>query len=315
MLSIRRVPLAVLGVVVASAGVVACGDDDGDVAATGAEPVLTTSIDVPFGLDQIAGIEPVGRPAVFDHEYGSNAAEPIMARSVRAAYRVTADDPPAVVRDVLAGLDGLSLDDGSIRGIDDPACRDCSGAPGLWIEASGRQDEDAGLGDRVDVQLWVADDGPVLLVDATRIVDSAAPPRTPTIEEEGAVDGSDSPSPVEASGGSAGDVLFSEQGDAIHLPEGTRALLPTFPTWCGTGGSTSVIAAEDGAAAVQAMLDEARTRSEWGEIEGPDVTTTDGVEVTRADFVISAGGWEFNLLAVRGPDDPYATVYVTSCAD
>ena len=311
MLTLRRVPLAVLGVVVASAGGVACGD----VATTVGEPVLTTSIDVPFGLDEIAGMEPVGRPAVFDHEYGSDTADPIMARSVRAAYRVTADDPPAVMRDVLAGLAGLSLDDGSIRGIDDPGCPDCSGAPGLWIEASGRQEEAAGFGDSIDLQLWAADDGPVLLVDVTRIVDSAAPPNTPTIEEHGTVDGSDSPSPVEASAGSAGDVLFSEQGDAIHLPEGTRALLPTFPTWCGTGGSTSVIAAEDGPAAVQAMLDEARTRSEWGEIEGPDVTTTDGVEIIRADFVISAGGWEFNLLAVRGPDDPYATVYVTSCAD
>lgn len=314
MLTIRRALMAVLGVVVA-AGLVACGDDDGDTAATGGEEALTTSIDVPFGLDEIAGIEPVGRPAVFDHQYASSGGEPIMARSVRAAYRVTAGDPPAVVRDVLAGLDGLSLDDGSIRGTDDPGCPDCSGAAGLWIEASGRQEETTGFGDRVDLQLWAADDGPVLLVELTRIVDDDEPPRSPTIEEEGAIDGSDSPSPVEAPAGSAGDRLFSEQGDAIHLPAGTRALLPTFPTWCGTGGSTSVIAAEDGPAAVQAMLDEARTRSEWGEIDGPDVTTTDGVEVIQADFVISAGGWEFDLLAVRGPDDPYATVYVTSCAD
>jgi hypothetical protein len=31
--------------------------------------------------------------------------------------------------------------------------------------------------------------------------------------------------------------------------------------------------------------------------------------------VISAGGWGFDVVAVRAPQDPYATLYVTSAAD
>lgn len=38
----------------------------------------------------------------------------------------------------------------------------------------------------------------------------------------------------------------------------------------------------------------------------------DGVEVIRRSFNIPAGGWSFEMVAVRQPDEPFATIYVTS---
>lgn len=91
--------------------------------------------------------------------------------------------------------------------------------------------------------------------------------------------------------------------------------MPTLPTFGGTGGSTSVIAAEDADAAVQALLDEAQTVGQDGEVTGPEVTERDGARIISASFVICCGGWDFDVVAVRGPSDPYATLYVTSAAD
>lgn len=91
--------------------------------------------------------------------------------------------------------------------------------------------------------------------------------------------------------------------------------MPTIPTFGGTGGSTSVLAAEDGEAAVQAMLDEAMAISDHGEVTGPAVAEVEGTRVVYASFVITAGGWEFDVVTARGLDDTYATVYVVSGAD
>lgn len=310
--TIRRASTAVAAAIVAVAGLVACGDDDADLTTEAAEPPLAEQFDVPFGLDQIAGVEPIGRPAVYDQESADSAGDPVVTRSVRAAYRVTGDDPPAVLREAFTGL-ALALDNASIRSPADETCSGCYTEPGLWLVASGSQDSGDDPRDRAELQLWATAAGPILLVDASRSDTNPRPPGISTIETVGA--GSESPSPVGSTEGSAGDLLFTEQSDDIHLPAGTRTLVADLPTSCGTGGSTSVLAADDGDAAVQGLLDEARERNEWGEIEGPETTTTDGVEVTRASFTIYAGGWGFDVLAVRGADDPFTTMYVTSCAD
>jgi hypothetical protein len=306
---------AVVGLVLA-AGLGACGgsDDDGSDVHTGdAEPGEAGAmgdIAMPFGLDEIEGAEPIGRPAVFDHVAVLDQEEPIMARSVKAAYRVTDDDPPAVVRTLLDQLDGLALDEASMFG-------SAGTATDPWIEASARQTTGTGegYGDLVSMELWATDEAPILLVEVTRQTDDAAPPRTPTVEDDSTDAPPDPATGVESTARTTGEVLFTEQGTDIHLPEGTRALMPSLPIFCGTGGSSSVLAAEDGEAAVRALLDEASASSEHGETDGPATTTTDGVEVTQADFVIPAGGWGFDAVAVHGPDDPYATLYVTSCAD
>jgi hypothetical protein len=112
-----------------------------------------------------------------------------------------------------------------------------------------------------------------------------------------------------------GDPLFEEQGTVIHVPEGSRVLTPTVPVFCGTGGSFSVLSAEDGRAAVDALIAEAEASDDYGETDGPFERHDDGVTVVTASFYITAGGWDFDVVSVRGPDDESATLYVSSCAD
>ena len=54
---------------------------------------------------------------------------------------------------------------------------------------------------------------------------------------------------------------------------------------------------------------------EDGAVTGPEVMERDGARIVTASFVITAGGWGFDVVAVRAPGDPYATLYVTSSAD
>lgn len=51
---------------------------------------------LPFGLTQVAGTRPIGRPAVFDDVPVEYAGVPVAARSLQAAYEVVGDDPVAV---------------------------------------------------------------------------------------------------------------------------------------------------------------------------------------------------------------------------
>jgi hypothetical protein len=48
---------------------------------------------------------------------------------------------------------------------------------------------------------------------------------------------------------------------------------------------------------------------------GVPVRGRPGTQIVEAGFVISAGGWGFDVVAVRASQDPYATLYVTSAAD
>lgn len=291
--------MALVGLL-AMAGTAACGDSpesDGGVEAGAAPGRIEGPVALPFGLEQLEGTEPIGRPAVYDRVIVQYNGVDIRARTLQAAYRVTADDPPAVVRAWLAQLDDLTLDVGTLS----------VGDGGLWLEASAGPPLDGPPGDTATLQLWATDEAPILLVYVNRVSDD--PPRRPTIDDNAGTP--PAPAPViDSTERVAGDVLFTEQGDAIHVPSGTRALTPTlFPD---IANSLSVVAAEDGEAAVRALLDEATAVDGHGEATGPTVMTTDGTEVATAQFMIPAGGWGFEIVAVRAPNDPFATLYVAS---
>lgn len=76
-----------------------------------------------------------------------------------------------------------------------------------------------------------------------------------------------------------------------------------------------MLAAEDGEAAVRAMVDEGLAHDSDGRASGLEVTQADGTEIVRGGYVRDAGGWSFNAPSVQAPSDPHATVYVSSCAD
>jgi hypothetical protein len=287
----------VVGMIAAGATTVGCGDDGGT--ATGA----VGSTELPFGLEPVHGTEPIGRPAVFDDTPYTYNGRPVRSQALRAAYRVTAADPLEAVRSWAEQLDGgLTL-----RAVHIDA-NQADEAPGPWVEVSADAEDDW-----VDLELWATDDGPIILVSLDRISDE--PPLASTVVDEAGSPPAPEPTDLAPAGRTAGDELFTEQGNTIHLPEGTTALTPTIPTMAGTGGSTSVLAAEDGEAAVQAMLAEALELDADGRVDGPEVSESDGAEVMAAGYVRDAGGWGFDIVSVQGPDDPTATLYITSAAD
>lgn len=265
------------------------------------------SYELPFGLRQVDGTSPLGRPAVFEAALGELKGQPVEFTRLRAAYAVTADDPVAVLDAWVDQLATLPLDDISVS----PG----EASIGQWVVANGYTSDPAGepyAAAAAGLQLWRTGGGPVLLVDvsvrpgaermrALTAVTRTVPPRPDT--------------EVENRLAAAGDVLFTEQEQQVHLPDGTRGLLPTLPTPSGTGGSSSVLAAEDADAAVQALVDEARDLNDAGEVAGPTVTVEDGVRIVRGSFVIPAGGWGFDVAAVRAEGDAQATLFVTSSAD
>ena len=259
-------------------------------------PPADPAYPLPFGLEQVEGTTPVGRPAVF-HAYFYDGTELPAVTMLRAAYWVTDDDPRAAFDAWVAQLDRLAVGEVHVT--------DATGGPGLWRNATGL----AGA-DFVQIDLWSTTTDPILLVYVHR---SDAAPRAPAITANGGTP--EPPEPVEATPDRGeGDELFTEQDDVIHIPPGVR-MLATIPTQAGTGGSTSVLAAEDGEAAVAAMLDEAVSQSRFRDAVGPMVSERDGTRVVYASFSIPAGGWSFTAVAVEAPDDEHATVYVTSAAD
>ena len=315
----RRVAAGLVAGSPAPAMAVACGNPgagevsanppgNGNAGGATAEGAVEGPFELPFGLEPIDGTEPVGRPAIYDHVPFTFDGNPVEARSFEAAYRVTSDDPLGVLRAWVAQLgNGLALDEASIHS----AGEDHS----PWMEAWASQEyrPDRPGGDYASLQLWVTGADPILLVSMSRTSDE--PPRAPTVEADDAGDPPPPASVVDDTPRAEGDVLFTEQGDEVHLPEGTRSLMPTIPTFGGTGGSTSVLAATDGEAAVQALLDEAAAYDDHAEVTGPETSTFEGNEVVTGNFVITAGGWSFDVVSIRAPDDPHATVYVTSAAD
>ena len=266
---------------------------------------------LPFGLAQIPGTQPIGRPAVYDDVPYTYNGVPVTVRALKAAYRVTSSDPLSVFRAWVRQLEPLHLE--TLRVWSEPR------ETARWIEAVGYPGGGGSPhGDTASLQLWATDDGPILLIEITRetedgpvttIQDDAGSPAAPTtvIESTGRRE--------------AGDLLFEEQGDEIHLPDGAVALMPTIPVSAGTGGSWSVFSAPDGRKAVDAMMDEASAmhpdESESGNRGATPTTeaTLDGIEIHTAAFTICCGGWGFRAVSVQGPSDVTATVYVSSFAD
>ena len=302
----RRPLVVLLAAALASA---ACGSDPAPVRADQVQEEADQAPrpPLPFGLQQVDGTEPVGWPLVFDHVELVYDGEPVPARALRAAYRVTVDDPESVVRAWAEQLVELSLGDVRITPAESPT-------HGPWVEVGTYHEWDpAGPGPgHARVGLWATDDEPILLVTVSRHhgIDGEAgelvadPPVPPEPEPQAA-----GPAPA------VGELLFSEQGDTVHVPEGARVLLPVIPTVGGTGGSTSLLVTDDETAVIQRMLDEAAAQSDFGEVRGPQVEDQDGTQVTTAGYSIPAGGWTFEVIALRTPEHPEALLWVQSWAD
>jgi hypothetical protein len=261
---------------------------------------------LPFELEQVAGTVPVGRPAVWEDVLYEYAGEPIRGTTLVAAYRVTGESPVAVIRLWAAQLDSLDLERVTIRSGENS---------GAWVQAFGHStlefQPDQSKLDSADLQLWTTRSQPILLISITRASDDQ---RSPEVVD----DAGDPPEPapvVADDERGPGDELFTEKGHVMHLPPGTRTLMPTLPVTSGTGGSASVLAADDGPAAVQALLDEAVRIGRHDGASEVIIDEIDEVEIAHARFVIPAGGWSFYAVSVRGPDDPHATLYVYSSAD
>src|SRR5262245_20505400 len=156
------------GGVALAATAVACGDK-GDSAGEATSGAIGP-VELPFGLEQVDGTEPIGRPAVFDDPRVTDTGERTTSRALEAIYRVTAADPVAVVRAWAEQLDQMALTELEITAVDR--------SPGHpWIEVRSGPDDDW-----VHLQLWSTGDGPMLLVSLDRHGDD--PPREPAIVDE-----------------------------------------------------------------------------------------------------------------------------------
>lgn len=288
--------LVLLALVLLASG---CWHEDGS-----KRPPVTPAVRLPFSLKQVAGTTPVGRPAIYDGATVLFNGKPVVMSQLVVAYRITSGEPEAAFRQWLAQLATLRLGKMELQ---------VGGGTGQWLRASayGPDQPDQPPTGWAELALWRTGDEPYLLLTVAQRADAppaaaATPPSVPTGQPPPAVQGGRR---------QAGDVLFVEQRQAMHLPAGTRDLMPTLPTPSGTGGSTSVLAAGDAEAATRALLDEARSLSPGGEVRGPTTTTQEGVQIIETSFDIAAGGWGFRVVSARGADDDFATLWVTSSAD
>jgi hypothetical protein len=274
----------------------ACGDDDATESTASA-----ASHPLPFGLQQVEGTIPIGRPAVHRDALIEYGGTPIHGTKLHAAYRVT-DDQQAALQAWVEQVAAL----GTLHRIQ----TNPYGAFGLSNDGA------LGYVEYLDLQVWATDDGPILLVGMERSDELPPADGVPTeVVDTGGVDVGGPEALGAPSNRGPGDDLFEEQGTTIHLPDGTHDLMPTLPTQSGTGGSTSILAAADAGAAIQALLDEADAASDQGDTTGPTESEYEGVRVVTASYEIPAGGWGFDVVAVQGPDDEEATLFVTSSAD
>ena len=315
-----------IAIAVAVIGVVACSDNQvATTEETGSTLVAPPVVQLPFGLVVVEGSEPLGRPLTYRDVELYYRNEPVESDILDAAFRVTGS-PQEVLQawvDQLAsvGLGDVQVVTDGLTGRSPWASVMASGfssmlnaIPPTAVDPAEGVDglPGPGPGD-AEVSLWATSEDPVLLVSVRRhIGQPALPASSPPLV--GPL--SSRPSivvPWEL--GSAGEELFTEQGDRIDVPDGAKRLIPTLPTWGGTGGSTTVLSVDDADVAARAMLDQALSYGKGGEAEGPEITTFEGVRTTTGSFVIGAGGWGFDVAAVRGPDDPSATVWVRSSAD
>jgi len=296
--------LLLLALVIAASG---CAEDDPQERVTSEEQGTLPKYPLPFGLEQVDGTEPIGRPLTFDDVFLVYDGVPVPASALRVAYRVTGD-PEAVLREWAEQLASVGVGDVRVRtGDSDPP------EHAAWAEISAWESSTPGPGPGwASVELWATSEEPILLVSIDRhhgvdavpsdVVDPGRSLGEPRIR-------------VDARPPEPGEPLFDEQGDVVHVPEGARALMPMLPTIRGTGGSTTLLAAADEEAVIQRMLDEAVAQNDFHEVSPVEVEEQDGVVVTTGHFVVPAGGWDLRIVAVRVPGEPDAMLWVQSAAD
>lgn len=300
---------------------------------------------LPLGLERVPGTSSLGRPMVIRHGDDASSQQEVDEQiQVRALYEVDSADAEAAYR---AWMDQISSITGGVTATTVISVHETE----KWVETTfATVEEGSGLllsqlssTDGATLRLWAADPRPILEVDlelSAHLEDPATRPLEPVAgaeqiaDTQAAIDdlsydsgptvhvGADFtwPSPPEkslpADAREEDDVLFAEQGDSMHLPSGARTLSPTLPISAGTGGSFTVIAADDGPGAVRALLDEAEGHAGNPEaVDGPTASEVDGITLVRGYFNIDAGGWGFEVVSVQGPEDETATLYVRSWAD
>ncbi len=301
--------LAAAVTVLALAG---CGGESTDVT-TDDQPGSRSEAPVvalPFGLEQVEGTRPIGRPVVYEQTAFNVNDQAVPTRSLRAAFRVTGD-PGDVFERWIAQLSRLRLGEVALR----PETCGGGSVDGLMCSLSvyaPPTPEGIG-GDTVGLQMWATDDLPVLLVWASRRSDPGPETvvggefRGPTAVSSPTISWEDLEDPV----------LFVEQGSSIDVPDGAERLMPTIPVSAGTGGSYSVLSTDDAEGAIAALLSAARSSrsGEYAQVDGPTRSTVDGLTAVAASFNIPAGGWGFSAIAVEGEGDDLATLYVETYAD
>ncbi|MFP5326914.1 MAG: hypothetical protein ACLGHT_05465 [Acidimicrobiia bacterium] len=266
-----------------------------------------TEFALPFGLEHVEGTEAVGRPALYDHEPYTFDGSPVQIRSLIAVYRVPAENPGAVFLDWIEQLDELAVTEVVVKAGSTPS------EPWLMAESVNPFRPDGPPPDVAYLRLWATKGDPILSVEIDRAAAAPDPGRIRITGDRGRL-----PAPPAASDDDdrkAGDLLFEERGTKVRLPEGAATDVPTFTRAAGTGGTFSVFFAEDAEDAVEALLRDVRATSDDEEVTGPEKSTVAGVKAVSASFNLPAGGWGFDVVAVQGPDDEEATVYVTSFAD
>lgn len=255
---------------------------------------------LPFGLAQVDGTAPVGRPAVYEDTVGTFKGVPVRGQRLQAVYLVDDDQDPVeafrrwVDQLSVLPLDRVDTDDGPL---------------GQWLTASGGSAGAAGEPRATArLELWAAVEGALLAVDV--FVQQGVAPDQPVVPD---VPDVPRPSPgANAPAPDSGEVLFVEKSDSVLVPEGAQALIGTLPRPGGEGGSTSLFTAEDADAAVDSILEQASERTGLTpEVVQRDVTVEDGVTIRQLD-VSFGSAWRFDLVAVQGADDAQATVYVST---
>ena len=247
---------------------------------------------LPYGLEQVQGTEVLGRPLVLDEAIVE--ADPEVG--VRAVYRITEGDPIEVFRawlDEFARLSALPVQPPPWT------CERFAATPARWCAVSHGG----------DLELWMTEDGPLLLVDLN------TPPDEPVSDPVavGAFEPGAPPSErLPWSPPKEGEPFIEEQGSVLRLPPGTTGLMPTVPRNRGAGSTYALFAASDPQAALEDLARQARRFGGEPEVTGPERSVVDGVTYDRATFYVPAGGPIFEVISIRAAGDPVATVYVES---
>lgn len=256
-------------------------------------------VSLPFGLQQIDGTEAIGTPAVIEEESYEYQGKQIRIRSVRAAFRVTSDDPGDVFRRWVEQLDVLA-----ITQVDVTAGR-AAGEP--WLSGLGFApfEEDGPPPDSATLKLWATDDDPLLFVEVTH----AGREDDSDLRIGGARGRLPSPPPLKANKPSEGEALFQFGDDDLRVPDGASGLTPLLPD--ATGGGVVVLAADDMDAAVEALLEEAQKNEPDGELSPAVEDQADGVRTVSADYLVLGDRDALRIVGVESADDGEATLYVS----